>query len=115
VEPTTRAAEASAAREGGEELLEAQRQIRQLKETVAALRGRLEENEAGHAGLVQAGHDEAHQLHLTIQTLRDQLERELYEHRDGLARQQKSHQDELKQLHDAIAALRQQLENHHGS
>ena len=64
---------------------------------------------------VAAGQNEAHQWQLTIQTLRDQLERGQLEHTDFVARQQKAQQTELKQLHDAIAALRAELERKDGN
>ena len=61
-----------------EESLETQRQVLQLKDTVAALRQRLEVAEAGRAEAVQAAvavtADEIRILRTTIATLRDELQ-----------------------------------------
>jgi len=65
-------------------------------------------------GAVAAGHDEARQLHGTIQLLRDELERLRLENADNLEKQGRTHQDEMRQLRGTIAGLREQLEKNHG-
>lgn len=97
-----------------EESLEAQRQILQLKETVAALRLRLEGTEAGRAEAVQAavatGADEIRMLRTTIGTLRDELQTLEAAKQAAVQAAVAAGQKEAHQLQLTIQTLREQLE-----
>jgi len=96
------------------ESLEVQRQIIQLKDTVAALRLKLEGAEAGRADSVQAavavGADEIRILRTTISTLRDELQTLEAAKQAAVQAAVAAGQNEAHQLHLAIQTLRDQLE-----
>ena len=97
-----------------DESLEAQRQILQLKDTVAALRLRLEGAEASRAEAVQAavavGADEIRILRTTIATLRDELQALQAAKEAAVQAAVAAGQNEAHQLHLTIQTLRDQLE-----
>lgn len=97
-----------------EESLEAQRQIRQLRDTVAALRAQMEATEAGRAAAVQqavaAGADEIRLLRTTISTLRDELQALQATRETDVQAAVAAGHDEARQLHLTIQTLRDQLE-----
>lgn len=92
----------------------AQVEIRQLKETVAALRDQLERNMGERNDAVQraiaSGHDEARQLQKTIQALRDELELARAAKDEALQAVLLNQRDEMRQLQATIVDLRTKLE-----
>ena len=97
-----------------EESLESQRQILQLRDTVAALRVRLEGAEAGRDEAVQAavavGADEIRLLRTTIATLRDDLQTLDAAKQAAVQAALAAGQNEAHQLQLTIQTLREQLE-----
>jgi chromosome segregation ATPase len=98
----------------GDELLEARRQIRQMVDTVAALRTQLEQAETLRRESVQAAltvaQDEIRQLQHTVGSLRDELQALSAAKTESVQAAVATGQDESKQLHAAIQALRDEME-----
>ena len=89
-------------------------EIRQLKETIVALREELERvrfEEREHIQQAVAGvNEEVRQLHASIVELRDQLELREGEHQEKLRDIVLHHDREKAELHQTISRLRASLE-----
>ncbi|MBA3009667.1 MAG: hypothetical protein KKF12_00625 [Proteobacteria bacterium] len=96
------------------ELLAVQQENRHLKETIGALRERLEalrfekEQSLGDAISMAAG--EILQLRQTISALRNELEHQQVLCEETLFQREKTYGDQIDQLKDMVMALRIQLE-----
>lgn len=90
-------------------------EIKLLKETILALREELEKvrfEEQDHIQQAVAGtNDEIRQLRASIVELRDQLELREAEHGEKLRVTELQHDREKAELHRTIAALREKLED----
>lgn len=99
-------------------LHEAQKEIRQLRSTIAALRAQLEETHAGGDAAVQravaAGRDEVRQLQATVAALRDEMQAILLAKDAAVEATRAAGQDEARQLQATIATLREGLETKRG-
>lgn len=97
-----------------DELLEARRQIRQMTDTVGALRTQLEQAEALRRESVQAAvagaQDEIRQLQHTVASLRDELQALAAAKTEAVQAAVAAGQDEARQLHATIQALRDEME-----
>ncbi len=89
---------------------------RQLKETIVALRDKLEsmgfEKEQDVQQAVAAANDEIAQLKATVTALRDKLERSTFTFEDSMQERERVSRDECNQLQQTIVALRQRIEDH---
>lgn len=98
-----------------DELLEARRQIRQMTDTVTALRTQLEQAETVRREAVQAAvtaaQDEIRQLQHTAGSLREELQALAVAKTETVQAAVAAGQDEAKQLHAAIQALRDEMEH----
>lgn len=87
---------------------------RQLKETIGALRDKLErmrfEKEQGVQQAVAAANDEIVQLKATVTALRDELERNKITYEGAMQERERAFRDERNQLQQTIVALRKQIE-----
>lgn len=90
---------------------------RQLKETIVALRAKLEalqfQQDAKVQEAVAAANDKGGQLKETIVMLRDTLEHHKAMSEDHIQNLERSHRDERMQLQETIRVLRVQLEARH--
>ena len=97
------------------DLLHVHREIQQLKETVVALREKLEMQAYEKDHLVQEAvatqQNEIQQLRHMVMALRGELESELYEKDRVVQEVVSTSLDEIQQLKHTISALRQELES----
>ena len=100
-----------------DELLEAELNVRQLKETIEVLRDELEslrfEKDAAVQQAVQRSADELEQLKLSISNLRTELDSAQFKYEKDLQQQAVIKLDEHSHLQETIAKLRIELEERH--
>lgn len=96
----------------------ADREIRDLKDTIAAMRQEMEEMSAAANARVQQTaaeyHGEIVQLKTTIQAMRDQLEQMRFEKQRDVQQAVADASAEIEQLRATIRAVREELEARHG-
>ncbi len=106
--------EVEAIADAGDMLHDAQRDIRQLKETIAALRDELEaqahEKERAVQEATATADHEIHQLRRTAIVLREELEAQQFEKEKMVQEAVSMGLDEIGQLKRTISALREELE-----
>ncbi len=99
---------------GSDAVLRLEQDVRQLKETVLALRLKLEEAQAGRDQAVQdavaGAHDEIRQLRDTVRTLREEMQTLQAEKDRAVQVAVATGSDAGRQLQQTIAALRSALE-----
>jgi chromosome segregation ATPase len=92
----------------------ADREIRQLKDTVAAMRQEMEEMGADAKARIQQVaadyHDEAAQLKATVQAVREEMEQMRYEKQRAVQQAVADASAEIEQLKGTIRALREKLD-----
>ena len=97
-----------------QELLQAQTEIRQLRDTIVALREALEKQKIEHEEHVQSvlsnANDEIIQIKASVVALRDEMENLTIGHEEKMQEIAKDTHNEKKQLQQMIQTLRQQLE-----
>ncbi len=94
------------------------REIRQLKDTISAMRQQMEEMAAAANARVQQAvadsRDETTQLKAAVQAMRDQLEQMRFEKQRDIQQAVADANAEIEQLKGTIRALREELEQRHG-
>lgn len=99
---------------GDDETARSQPTVRELMDTIVALRGALEAEAAERDRVVQAAvrdaAEEIAQLKALAEEMRAALEIEALDHADALARQDQGFRDERNQLIATVKALRARLE-----
>lgn len=112
------AVSARTATAGDDETTGSQPTVRELKETIVALREALEAEAAGRQRAVQAAvrdaAEEIAQLKALAEEMREALEIEALDHADALALQDQAFRDERNQLIATVKALRARLEAEDG-
>lgn len=102
-----------------EELHATRREIRQLQDTIVALRAQMEELEADCARAIQeeaqVAAAEMRQLRETVQALRDQIEQNEERARQQRVDTELATRAERRHLEDTIRALREELEARDGA
>ena len=100
---------------GHDETAPSEPTVRELTDTIVALREALEAEAADRDRAVQAAvrdaAEEVAQLRALAEEMRAALENEALDHADALARQDQGFRDERNQLIDTVKALRARLES----
>ena len=100
--------------QNSDELLETQKEIRHLKETVIALREEMEvlgvERDEAYQRAVEESQTEIRQLQATISALRDELENVQAKAAEDWAEAERALRGDIDHLQDMITVLREKLE-----
>ena len=100
-----------------DELIEAQAEIRHLRETTLILREELEtkrfEKDAAVQQTTQRSADEIQQLKSTTRSLRDELESARYQLEEEVQKTRLRNQNEIQHLKQTVEKLRDELEAKH--